>query len=147
MKAMFNESLVSLPYGSLISHIIARFVQIPTIEPTVKPFGPFCKGTVSRSKGQMRLRGNEDVAIPNVPTDTTGPFGGSTTSSPVSLDDVIAKLNAMSSQMPRFTSILSRLQKDVNVLKIRLMGASEVDSTVEEDRVEEHSPNDPLAQA
>jgi hypothetical protein len=86
----------------------------------------------------MQLRGNEDVAIPDVPADTT-------TSSPISLDDVMAKLSVMPSQMTGFTSILSGLQKDVNVLKTRLMGASEVDSTVEEDRVEEHSPNDPPA--
>jgi hypothetical protein len=42
----------------------------------------------------MQLRGTEDVAVPNIPTDTTG---GSTTSSPISLDDVMSKLNAMSS--------------------------------------------------
>jgi hypothetical protein len=45
----------------------------------------------------MQLRDTEDVAVPNIPTDTTGPSGGSTTSSPISLDDVMAKLNAMSS--------------------------------------------------
>ena len=97
MKAMFTESSVSLSYGSLISRIIARFIQIPTTKPTIKPLGHFCKGTVSRSKCQMQLRGTEDVAVPDIPTNTTGPFGGSTTSSPVSLDDVMAKLNAMSS--------------------------------------------------
>ncbi|KAE8099553.1 hypothetical protein FH972_017528 [Carpinus fangiana] len=140
MKAMFIKSSVSLPYGSLISHIIARFIQIPAIEQTVKPLGPFSKGMVSRSKGQMQLRGNEDVAIPDVPADTT-------TSSPISLDDVMAKLNVMSSQMIGFTSIISGFQKDVKVLKTRLMGTSKVDSTVEEDRVKEHSPNDPPAQA
>jgi hypothetical protein len=47
MKAMFTESSVSLPYGSLISRIIARSIQIPATGQAVKPLGPFCKGMVS----------------------------------------------------------------------------------------------------
>jgi hypothetical protein len=50
MKAMFTESSVSLPYGSLISRIIVKFIQIHAFEPTIKHLGPFCKATVSRSK-------------------------------------------------------------------------------------------------
>ena len=53
MKAMFSKPSISLPYGSLISRIIAKFVQIPDFEPTMKHLGPFCKATMSRSKGQM----------------------------------------------------------------------------------------------
>ena len=51
IKAMFTESSMSLPYGSLISLIITRFIQIPTSEPMIKHLGPICKATVSRSKG------------------------------------------------------------------------------------------------
>jgi hypothetical protein len=47
MKAMFSETLISLPYGSLISRIIAKFVQIPDSEPTMNHLGPFCKATMS----------------------------------------------------------------------------------------------------
>ena len=46
MKAMFTESSDSLPYGSLISRIIAKFIQIPAFEPTIKHIGPFCKATM-----------------------------------------------------------------------------------------------------
>jgi hypothetical protein len=87
MKAMFSETSISLPYGSLISRIIAKFVQIPDYEPTMKHLGPFCKATVSRSKGQMRLRGTKDfdtATNPAVPTDP-GPSGGTSSSAPVSL--------------------------------------------------------------
>jgi hypothetical protein len=47
MKAMFSETSISLPYGSLISCIIAKFVQIPDSKPSMKHLGPFCKATVS----------------------------------------------------------------------------------------------------
>jgi hypothetical protein len=46
MMAMFNECSVSLSYGSLISRIIAKFIEIPTSEPTIKHLGPFCKAIV-----------------------------------------------------------------------------------------------------
>jgi hypothetical protein len=72
----------------------------------------------------MRLRGTKDFEVQNDLADTIGPSGGCTTSSPVSLDDVMAKLNDMSTQMTGFSSILSELQKDVNDLKTRFMGSS-----------------------
>ena len=53
MKAMFTEVSISLPYGSLISRIIAKFVQILDSEPTMKHLGPFCKAMVSQSIAQM----------------------------------------------------------------------------------------------
>ncbi|KAE8009380.1 hypothetical protein FH972_005820 [Carpinus fangiana] len=124
MKAIFTESLVSLPYGSLISRIISKFIQILASEPTIKHLGPFCSTTVSRSKAQMRLRGTKDFEVQNDPANTIGPSGGCTTSSHVSLDDVMAKLNDMSTQMTGFLSILTGLQKDVNDLKTRFMGSS-----------------------
>ena len=81
MKAMFSETSISLPYGSLISRIIAKFVQIPDSKPTMKHLGPFCKATVSRSKGQMRLRGTKDFDATTDPVATTeaGPSGGVST--------------------------------------------------------------------
>jgi hypothetical protein len=56
MKAMLTESSVSLPYGSLILHIIAKFIEIPASKLTIKHLGPFCKAIVSQSKAQKRLR-------------------------------------------------------------------------------------------
>jgi hypothetical protein len=111
MKAMFFETSISLPYGSLISRIIAKFVQIPDSKPTMKHLGPFCKATVSRSKGQMRLRGTKDFEATTDPTATTeaGPSGGVSTSAAVSLEDVMAKLNVMANQMSTFSSILTSL--------------------------------------
>jgi hypothetical protein len=92
----------------------------------------------------MRLRGTKDFDIPNDPANTTGHSKGYTTSSYVSLDDVMAKLNDMSTQMTGFSSILSGLQKDVNDLKSRFMGSSKGDSlaVASEDHVEEHSLSD-----
>jgi hypothetical protein len=104
----------------------------------------------------MQLRGTKDFAVENDPANTTGPSGGCTTSSPVSLDEVMAKLNAMSTQMigfsskldamstqmTWFSSILSGLQKDVNDLKTRFMGSSEGNGLAGEDRVEEQSMSD-----
>ena len=55
----------------------------------------------------------------------------------MSLDDVMTKLNDMLTQMTRFSSILSGLQKDFNDLKTRFMGSSEGNSLAGEDRVEE----------
>ncbi|KAE8009388.1 hypothetical protein FH972_005826 [Carpinus fangiana] len=65
MKAIFSETSISLPYGSLISRIIAKFVQIPDSEPTTKHFGPFY-------------------------TTEPIPSGGVSTSALVSLEDVMA---------------------------------------------------------
>ena len=115
MKVMYFETSISLPYGSLISRIIAKFVQIPDSEPTMKHLGSFCKATVSRSKGQMRLRGTKDFEAATAPADTTepGPSGGIFQSTPVSLEDVMAKLNDMAAQMTTFSSILASVQKDV----------------------------------
>jgi hypothetical protein len=112
-----------------------KFVQIPDSEPTMKHLGPFCKATVSRSKGQMRLRGTKDFEATTDPADTTepGPSGGCSTSAPVSLEDVMAKLNVMVTQMTRFSSILTSLQKDVNELKTKVMGSSGVDEENDEE--------------
>ena len=128
MKAMFSEPSISLPYGSLISRIIAKFVQIPDSEPTMKHLGPFCKATVSRSKGQMRLRGTKDFEATTDPADTIepGPSGGISTSASVSLEDVMGKLNVMATEMTTFSSILTSLQKDVKELKTKVMGSSGV---------------------
>ena len=90
----------------------------------------------------MWLRGAKDFEVQNNPADTIGPSGGCTTSSLVSLDDVMAKLNAMSTQMTGFSSILSRLQKDVNDLETMFMGSFDGNSLAGEDRVEEQSMSD-----
>ena len=129
MKLMFPETSISLPYGSLISRIIAKFVEIPDSEPIMKHLGPFCKATVSRSKGQMRLRGTKDFEATTDPADTTdpGPSGGISTSASVSLEDVMAKLNVMATEMTTFSSILTSLQKDVKELKTKVAGSSGVD--------------------
>jgi hypothetical protein len=84
MKAMFSETSISLPYGSLILRIIAKFVQIPNSEPTMKHLGPFCKATVSRSKGQMQLHGTKDFEATTDLAATTeaGPSGGISTLAP-----------------------------------------------------------------
>jgi hypothetical protein len=136
MKAMFSETSIFLPYGSLISRIIAKFVQIPDSEPTMKHLGPFCKATVSRSKGQMRLRGTKDFEAATDPADTTepGPSGGASTSAPVSLEDVMAKLNVMAAQMTTFSSILATLQKDVKELKTKVVGPSGLDEDTDEEQ-------------
>jgi hypothetical protein len=120
----FTEVSVSLPYGSLIVHIIAKFIQIPASKQTIKHLGPFCKATMSQSKCQMRLRGTKDFDVPNDLANTTRPSRGCTTSFLVSLDDVMAKLKDMSIQMTGFLSFLSGLQKDVKDLKTKLMGSS-----------------------
>jgi hypothetical protein len=60
MKAMFSGNLISLPYGSLISRIIAKFVQIPDSEPTMKHLDPFCKSyreSIQRSNATARHQG------------------------------------------------------------------------------------------
>jgi hypothetical protein len=136
MKAMFSETSISLPYGSLISRIIAKFVQIPDSEPTMKHLGPFCKATVSRSKGQMRLRGTKDFDATTDPAATTeaGPSGGVSTSAAVSLEDVMAKLNVMANQMSTFSSLLTSLQKDVKELKTKVVGSSGVDEENDEEQ-------------
>jgi hypothetical protein len=140
MKAMFSETSISLPYGSLISCIIPKFVQIPDSEPTMKHLGPFCKATVSRSKGQMQLRGMKDFEATTDPAATTeaGPSGGVSTSATVSLEDVMAKLNVMANQMSTFSSIITSLQKDVKELKTKVVGSSGVD----EENNEEQSMSD-----
>jgi hypothetical protein len=63
----------------------------------MKHLGSFCKATVSQSKGQMRLRGTKDFEVATALADTTepGPSGGISQSAPVSLEDVMAKLNVM----------------------------------------------------
>ena len=94
----------------------------------------------------MRLRGTKDFEVPNDPEDIIGPSRGCTTSSSMSLEDVMAKLNDMSTQMTGFSSILSGLQKDVSHLKTRFMGSSEGDSLAGEVHVEEHSMSDSPAQ-
>jgi hypothetical protein len=136
MKAMFSETSISLPYGSLISRIIAKFVQIPDSEPTMKHLGPFCKATVSRSKGQMQLHGTKDFEATIDPAATTeaGPSGGISTLAPVSLEDVMAKLNVMATQMTTFSSILTSLQTDVKELKTKVMGSSGVDEENDEEQ-------------
>ena len=135
MKAMFSETSISLPYGSLISRIIAKFVQIPNSKPTMKHLGPFCKATVSRSKGQMRLWGTKVFEATTDPADTTkpSPSGGIFTSAPVLLEDVMAKLNVMVTQMTTFSSILTSLQKDVKELKTKVVGSSGVDEEDDEE--------------
>jgi hypothetical protein len=136
MKAMFSETSISLPYGSLISRIIAKFVQIPDSEPTMKHLGPFCKATVSRSKGQMRLHGTKDFEATTDPAATTeaGPSGGVSTLVPVSLEDVMAKLNVMATQMTTFSFILTSLQTDVKELKTKVVGSSGVDEECDEEQ-------------
>jgi hypothetical protein len=136
MKAMFSETSISLPYGSLISRIIAKFVQIPDSEPTMKHLGPFCKATVSRSKRQMRLHGTKDFEAATDPADTIEPrpSGGTSTSAPVSLEDIMAKLNVMAAQMTTFSSILATVQKDVKDLKNKVGGPSGVDEDTDEEQ-------------
>ncbi|KAB8463993.1 hypothetical protein FH972_014362 [Carpinus fangiana] len=136
MKAMFSETSISLPYGSLISRIIAKFVQIPNSEPTMKHLGPFCKATVSRSKGQMRLRGTKDFEAASDPAATTepGPSEGASTPTSVSLEDVMAKLNVMVAQMTTFSSILATLQTDVKELKTKIVGSFGLDEDTDEEQ-------------
>ena len=142
MQAMFSETSISLPYGSLISRIIAKFVT--NSEPTMKHLGPFCKASVSRSKGQMRLRGTKDFEATTDHVDTTepGPSGGISTSAHISLEDVRAKLNVMVQQMTTFSSILTSLQKDVNELKTKVMGSSGDPCLASEENDEEQSMSD-----
>ncbi|KAE8009241.1 hypothetical protein FH972_005690 [Carpinus fangiana] len=136
MKAMFSETSISLPYGSLISCIIMKFVRIPDSEPTMKHLGPFSKATVSRSKGQMQLRGTKDFEAATDPADTTepGPSGGVSTSALVSLEDFMAKLNVMAAQMTTFSSILATVQKDVKELKTKVVGQAGVDEDTDEEQ-------------
>ncbi|KAE8099220.1 hypothetical protein FH972_017217 [Carpinus fangiana] len=103
--------------------------RIPDSIPTMKYLGPFCKATVSQSKGQMRLQGTKDFEVTTDPAATTeaGPSGGVSTSVAVSLEDVMAKLNVMATQMATFSSILTSLQKDVKELKTKVVGSSGVD--------------------
>jgi hypothetical protein len=136
MKAMFSETSISLPYGGLISRIITKFVQIPDSEPTMKHLGPFCKATVSRSKGQTRLHGSKDfeATIDLAATIEAGPSGGVSTLASVSLEDVMAKLNVMATQTTTFSSILTSLQTDVKELKTKVVGSSEVDEENDEEQ-------------
>ena len=102
----------------------------------MKHLGPFCKVTVSRSKGQMRLHGTKDFEATTNPVDTTepGPSGGVSTLDPVLLKDVMAKLNVMATQMTTLSSILTSLEKDVKELKTKVVGSSGVDEENDEEQ-------------
>ena len=101
----------------------------------MKHLGPFCKATVSRSKGQIRLRGTKDFEATTDPADTIelGPSRGISTSAFVSLEDVMAKLNVMATQMTTFSSIITSLQKDVKELKTKVVGSFGVDEENDEE--------------
>ncbi|KAE8009104.1 hypothetical protein FH972_005558 [Carpinus fangiana] len=113
MKAMFIEISISLPYGSLISR-------------------------------QMRLQGTKDFEATTDHADTTepGPSGGCSTSAPISLEDVMVKLNVMVTQMTEFSSILTILQKDVNELMTKVMRSSGEPHLANEDNDREQLMSD-----
>jgi hypothetical protein len=111
MKTMFFESSISLPYGSLISRTITKFVEILETEITVKPLGPFYQATIRHSKAQMHVWGTKDIIDDDDIANNLGLSGGHSTTSTVSLANVMAKQDAMSTQIARFTSILLGLQK------------------------------------
>ncbi|KAE8037311.1 hypothetical protein FH972_009911 [Carpinus fangiana] len=132
----WQDYMTVIPLGHLSYPVKLLARIILDSEPTMKHLGPFCKATVSQSKGQMRLRGTKDFEAASDPAATTkpGPSGGASTSAHVSLEDVMAKLNVMAAQMTTFSSILATLQTDVKELKTKIVGSSRLDEDTDEEQ-------------